>query len=82
MSNKQPEALRLANEFNLCVEYDSIPSINDIEKATTELRRLHTQCDELLDALESIVNYMFADFDDLPMANRVQQVIAKAKGQV
>lgn len=39
--NTQPEALRLANEFKLCNEYDSIPSITDIAKAEAELRR-HT----------------------------------------
>lgn len=75
--NKQPEALRLAE----ILEHPGV-ALNVEEAAAAELRRLHTQCDELLDALESIVNFMFADFDDLPMANRVQQVIAKAKGQV
>lgn len=39
----QPEALRLANEFKLCNEYDSIPSMNDIAKAEAELRRLHAE---------------------------------------
>ena len=37
------EALRLANEFKLCNEYDSIPSMNDIAKAEAELRRQHTE---------------------------------------
>ena len=43
----QPEALRLANEFKLCNEYDSIPSITDIAKAETELRRQHARIAEL-----------------------------------
>lgn len=45
MKNQQgaPEALRLANEFKLCNEYDSIPSITDIAKAEAELRRLHAE---------------------------------------
>jgi len=44
MTNQQkPEALRLANEFKLCNEYDSIPSMNDIAKAEAELRRLHAE---------------------------------------
>lgn len=38
-----PEALRIADEFKLCSEYDSIPSIIDIEKAEAELRRLHAE---------------------------------------
>ena len=43
----QPEALRLANEFKLCNEYDSIPSMNDIAKAEAELRRQHASIVEL-----------------------------------
>ena len=38
-----PEALRIADEFKLCSEYDTKPSIIDIEKADAELRRLHTE---------------------------------------
>ena len=38
-----PDALRIADEFKLCSEYDSIPSIIDIEKAEAELRRLHAE---------------------------------------
>lgn len=41
--NTQPDALRLANEFKLCNEYDSIPSMNDIAKAEAELRRQHAE---------------------------------------
>ena len=44
---QQPEALRLANEFKLCNEYDSIPSMNDIAKAEAELRRQHARIAEL-----------------------------------
>ena len=51
--NTQPEALRLANEFKLCDEYDSIPSINDIAKAEAELRRQHARIAELEAQLES-----------------------------
>ena len=47
MTNNQhgqvPEALRIADEFKLCSEYDSKPSIIDIEKAEAELRRLHAE---------------------------------------
>ena len=41
--NTKPEALRIADEFKLCSEYDTKPSIIDIEKAEAELRRLHTE---------------------------------------
>ena len=48
MTNQQkPEALRLADEFKLCNEYDSIPSINDIDKAEAELRRLNAENERL-----------------------------------
>ena len=50
----QPEALRLANEFKLCNEYDSIPSMNDIAKAEAELRRQHARIAELEAQLEAI----------------------------
>lgn len=43
----QPEALRLAAEFKLCDEYDSIPSANDIAKAGIELARLHAENEAL-----------------------------------
>ena len=68
MTNKtQSLALRLADEFKLCIEYDSIPSMNDIAKAETELRRLHARIAEdaarlkeavgLLDELAEHGNY-------------------------
>lgn len=44
---QQPEALRLAVEFEECEEINAIPSINDIEKAAKELRRLHAENEAL-----------------------------------
>ena len=38
-----PEALRIADEFRECLEWDTIPSIIDIEDAADELRRLHAE---------------------------------------
>ena len=52
--NTQPAALRLANEFRLCNEYDSIPSIIDIAKAEAELRRQHARIADLEAQLEAI----------------------------
>ena len=49
-----PEALRIADEFKLCSEFDSIPSIIDIEKAEAELRRQHTRIAELESELEAV----------------------------
>lgn len=43
----QAEALRLADEFKLCNEYDCLPSMNDIDSAAAELRRLHARVVEL-----------------------------------
>ena len=45
--NTKPEALRIADEFKLCIEYDSNPSIIDIEKAEAEIRRLHAENERL-----------------------------------
>lgn len=41
MTNQQgaPDALRLADEFKLCNEYDSIPSINDIAEECLDAAR-------------------------------------------
>ena len=48
MTNKQmPEALRLAIEFEECIEINAIPSINDVEKAAAELRRQHAEIERL-----------------------------------
>ena len=45
--NPQPEAIRIADEFKLCLKLDSIPSIIDIEKAAAELRRQRARITEL-----------------------------------
>ncbi|WP_429951456.1 hypothetical protein ACQYWY_07055 [Comamonas sediminis] len=43
----QPEALRLAAEFEDCIRIDAIPSINDVKKSVAELRRLHAEIQQL-----------------------------------
>lgn len=43
----QPEALRLAAEFEDCIRIDAIPSINDVKKSAAELRRLHAEIQQL-----------------------------------
>ena len=66
----QPEALRLANEFKLCNEYDSIPSMNDIAKAEAELRRLHAriaelEADHFEDKLDMVARWYMVDKDGM-----------------
>ena len=64
MSNDQnrqvPEALRIADEFKLCIEYDSRPSIIDIEKAEAELRRLQAEN-------EALRKHLNTEYPPLPM---------------
>ena len=48
MSDKQPEALRLADK---CL--DCSPNREDVIDAAAELRRLHALCDEMGEALEA-----------------------------
>lgn len=43
----QPEALRLAAEFEDYIRIDAIPSINDVKKSAAELRRLHAEIQQL-----------------------------------
>lgn len=49
MSDKQPNALRLADK---CL--DCAPCREDVIDAATELRRLHALCDEMGEALETV----------------------------
>ena len=68
--NTQPEALRLANEFKLCNEYDSIPSMNDIARAEAELRRQHTriaelEADHFEDKLDMVARWYMVDKDGM-----------------
>ena len=79
-TSSQPEALRIAAEFDLCVDYDCPPAIYDVEKAAAELRRLQSQRDELLAALHLLVagieNNVSPTFIPLQMA---RTAIAKAE---
>ena len=52
--NPQPEAIRIADEFKLCLKLDSIPSIIDIEKAEVKLRSQHARIAELEAQLKAI----------------------------
>lgn len=54
--NKQPEALRLADEL-----LASWPVVPPLHPAAAELRRLHALCDELGEALERIASLDYAN---------------------
>lgn len=52
-TTQQPEAIKIADEFKLCAEYDSPPSMLDIVKAETCIRRLHARVVELENITEA-----------------------------
>ena len=78
MTQKQPEALRLADALDLA-PYSS-PCTND---AAGELRRLQALNAELLEALVSIVNSAAANQAAVlyPLLDDAREAIAKAKAQ-
>jgi len=55
MTDKQPEALRLAEKLDFYSTGDEHQ--RDIEQAAAELRRLHEVNAELLEALKILVDY-------------------------
>ena len=63
MTDKQPEALRLADY------YETDPSTSRDKKAAAELRRLHAVNAELLEALEDLLDCPYdIDFATVPKA--------------
>ena len=57
--NKQPEALRLADRLDLYAAGDDHQ--RDTEQAAAELRRLHALNQELVKALQTILNTSLMD---------------------
>jgi hypothetical protein len=92
MTDKQPEALRLANELGGYVyddrrewsdsEYvDNLPN-NYIRDAAAELRRLHEVNAELLAALDKLARLGNGDRYGNSIGNTIaQEAIAKATGE-
>ena len=75
MSNKQPEALRLADEL-VETPFQSTRYI-----AAAELRRLHEVNQELLEALQKIAGNTYDEWTNGAEAARIARAaIAKAKG--
>lgn len=73
---KQPKALQLAN-----ILQHKIPSIECLEVAAKELRRLHDVNQKLLEALKEIVN-QHGQFEHCMWAAHIAKVaIAKAEGE-
>ena len=74
MSDKQPEALRLADEMAKAI----FPKLCLIDKATDELRRLHEVNQELVNYLKGASNYI----DKLGGNSRsYRAALAKAQGE-
>ncbi len=79
----QPNAIKLANELDLCAAV-RVFSKPDIEQAAAELRRLHKVNQELLKALKDIASTLWVENVDKPQrASKVAgAAIAKAEGEI
>ena len=76
MSNKKPEALRLAEHLE---RFRSFP---DDQAAAAELRRLHEVNQELLEALQKIAGNTYDEWTNGAEAARIARAaIAKATGE-
>ena len=74
MSDKQPEALRLADELDAMFGATEID-----ERVTAELRRLHEVNHELLEALQKIAGNTYDEWTNGAEAARIARAaIAKA----
>lgn len=73
--NKQPEALRLANEISECYEDDDY-----WQRVAAELRRLHEVNAELVEALKRFSLYVAYNGDDW-VQREAKAAIAKATGE-
>ncbi len=99
MSNKQPEALRLADALEACPVgctccahsyaecgcVDSVWPEMAMRTAAAELRRLHAQRDELLEALKAIVGIdahsILTEADADAIHQQARAAIAKAEAK-
>ncbi len=77
MRSKQPETLRLAD-----ILQHRLPSIECLERAAAELRRLHAVNQELLEALRAMLEVWEEDpAYGATHADKARAAIAKAEGQ-
>ena len=82
MVNKQPEALRLANELEDSLYSSDGTSLSlycqgIADEAADELRRLHESNQELLEALKEVYDWCYPT--DSPWAVKARAAIAKAE---
>ncbi len=73
MTDKQPEALRLAESLDFYSTGDKHQ--RDVEQAAAELRRLHEVNAELLEAVKAALS------DDQPYIERCKAALVKATGE-
>jgi hypothetical protein len=77
MTDKQPEALRLADLID-----DRHATYGDIDEAAAELRRLHEVNAELVEALDKLARLGNGDRYGNSIGNTIaQEAIAKATGE-
>jgi len=80
MTDKQPEALRLAKSLDFYSTGDKHQ--RDVEQAAAELRRLHQVNAELLAALDKLARLGNGDRYGNSIGNTIaQEAIAKATGE-
>ena len=75
MTNKQPEALRLADELQANFSGDNV-----IDQATAELRRLHEVNAELVEALKLCLPYVDSALDEIGGIDEYKAVKAVRNG--
>ena len=78
MTERQPVALRLADEFDRCYRHNTGNVFSWGEDASAELRRLHVQRDELLALAQKIAHGNFSPVD---WVQEARAAIAKATGE-
>jgi hypothetical protein len=76
MTDKQPEALRLADGLEQGFQTGSISA--QLDQAAAELRRLHEVNAELVEALEWVATVNAMDYE---YQSRAKQALAKATGE-
>ena len=74
--NKQPEALRLADDLDQWSH-----TTLDVHEAAAELRRLHEVNGDLLEALKSTAAFLYILGIDSSLIPLVNAAIAKAEGE-
>jgi hypothetical protein len=80
MTNQQPEALRLANKLEP-VHSASTPLLDLHREAAVELRRLHAECDNRMQAINGLTKLANGYHDDLMTLREAVKRLHAAKGR-